>query len=97
MTVNPVLTTKKAAPSLTLQVEMGKSAPRSVNGSCVCGIIGSIVNSAGKGEGGVIDSTRVWYTQGYSEFYSIPKSYADNEFSMVAAHESGHPILASYA
>ena len=97
VTVNPVLATKKAAPSLTLQVEMGKSAPRSVNGSCVCGIIGSIVNSAGRGKGGVIDSTRVWYLYGYWRRLGYGLDIIENDFSMTAAHEIGHPVLASYA
>ncbi|KYK77523.1 hypothetical protein SA2876_05480, partial [Aggregatibacter actinomycetemcomitans serotype e str. SA2876] len=37
--VNPVLATEKAAPSLTLQVEMGSSYNRSVNASCACGTL----------------------------------------------------------
>ena len=42
------------------------------------------------------DVTRVWYLQGYYEHYSS-KSDAYDDFMMTAAHESGHPILASYA
>ena len=61
VTVNPVLTTKKAAPSLTLQVEMGRSYNRSVNASCACGTLAKL----GRGLGNVFsDVTRVWYLQG---------------------------------
>ncbi|WP_262404399.1 hypothetical protein [Aggregatibacter actinomycetemcomitans] len=95
--VNPVLATEKAAPSLTLQVEMGKSAPRSVNGSCVCGVIGSIVSAVGKGEGGLIDSTRVWYLYGHWRRLGYGLDIIENDFSMTAAHEVGHSVLASYA
>ena len=93
VTVNPVLATKKAAPSLTLQVEMGSSYNRSVNASCACGTLAKL----GRGLGNLFsDVTRVWYLQGYYEHYSS-KSDAYDDFMMTAAHESGHPILASYA
>ncbi|MDU7785224.1 MAG: hypothetical protein E7J79_02780 [Aggregatibacter aphrophilus] len=89
VTVNPVLATKKAAPSLTLQVEMGSSYNRSVNASCACGTLAKL----GRGLGNVFsDVTRVWYLQG-----RYGRSIADNEFLITVAHESGHPVLASYA
>ena len=94
MTVNPVLTTKKAAPSLTLQVEMGSTYNRSVNASCACGTLAKL----GRGLGNVFsDVTRVWYLQGYYEYKGASKNSIDNEFKMTAAHESGHSILSSYA
>ena len=93
VTVNPVLATKKAAPSLTLQVEMGSSYNRSVNASCACGTLAKL----GRGLGNLFsDVTRVWYLQGYYDRNGF-KIDADNDFMMTAAHESGHPILASYA
>lgn len=89
VTVNPVLATKKAAPSLTLQVEMGSSYNRSVNASCACGTLAKL----GRGLGNLFsDVTRVWYLQG-----RYGRSIADNEFLITVAHESGHPVLASYA
>ena len=89
VTVNPVLATKKAAPSLTLQVEMGSTYNRSVNASCACGTLAKL----GRGLGNVFsDVTRVWYLQG-----RYGRSIADNEFLITVAHESGHPVLASYA
>ena len=89
VTVNPVLATKKAAPSLTLQVEMGSTYNRSVNASCACGTLAKL----GRGLGNVFsDVTRVWYLQGYYDSKSVK-----NEFMVTAAHESGHPVLASYA
>ena len=94
MTVNPVLTTKKAAPSLTLQVEMGSTYNRSVNASCACGTLVKL----GRGLGNLFsDVTRVWYLQGYYEYRGAPKNSIDDEFKMTAAHESGHSILSSYA
>ncbi|WP_256979471.1 hypothetical protein [Aggregatibacter actinomycetemcomitans] len=87
--VNPVLATEKAAPSLTLQVEMGSSYNRSVNASCACGTLAKL----GRGLGNLFsDVTRVWYLQG-----RYGRNIADSEFLVTAAHESGHPILASYA
>ena len=92
MTVNPVLPTKKAAPSLTLQVEMGSSYNRSVNASCACGTLAKL----GRGLGNVFsDVTRVWYLLGF--YGSNAKYKANNDFMMTAAHEAGHSILASYA
>ena len=92
MTVNPVLATKKAAPSLTLQVEMGSSYNRSVNASCACGTLAKL----GRGLGNVFsDVTRVWYLLGF--YGSNAKYKANNDFMMTAAHEAGHSILASYA
>ena len=89
VTINPVLATKKAAPSLTLQVEMGSSYNRSVNASCACGTLAKL----GRGLGNLFsDVTRVWYLQG-----RYGRSIADNEFLITVAHESGHPVLASYA
>ena len=89
VTVNSVLATKKAAPSLTLQVEMGSTYNRSVNASCACGTLAKL----GRGLGNVFsDVTRVWYLQG-----RYGRSIADNEFLITVAHESGHPVLASYA
>ena len=89
VTVNPVLATKKAAPSLTLQVEMGSTYNRSVNASCACGTLAKL----GRGLGNLFsDVTRVWYLQG-----RYGRSIADNEFLITVAHESGHPVLASYA
>ena len=94
VTVNPVLATKKAAPSLTLQVEMGRSYNRSVNASCACGTLAKL----GRGLGNLFsDVTRVWYLQGYYEYRGAPKNSIDDEFKMTAAHESGHSILSSYA
>ncbi|MBN6064055.1 hypothetical protein [Aggregatibacter actinomycetemcomitans] len=91
--VNPVLATEKAAPSLTLQVEMGSSYNRSVNASCACGTLAKL----GRGLGNLFsDVTRVWYLQGYYTYNGI-KTDAYNDFMMTAAHESGHSILASYA
>ncbi|WP_257797771.1 hypothetical protein [Aggregatibacter actinomycetemcomitans] len=91
--VNPVLATEKAAPSLTLQVEMGSSYNRSVNASCACGTLAKL----GRGLGNLFsDVTRVWYLQGYYEQYGS-KSDAYNDFMMTSAHEAGHPVLASYA
>ena len=93
VTVNPVLATKKAAPSLTLQVEMGSSYNRSVNASCACGTLAKL----GRGLGNLFsDVTRVWYLQGYYTYNDV-KTDAKNDFMMTAAHESGHPVLASYA
>ena len=93
VTVNPVLATKKAAPSLTLQVEMGRSYNRSVNASCACGTLAKL----GRGLGNLFsDVTRVWYLQGYYTYNDV-KTDAKNDFMMTAAHESGHPVLASYA
>ena len=81
--------TKKAAPSLTLQVEIGSSYNRSVNASCACGTLAKL----GRGLGNLFsDVTRVWYLQG-----RYGRSIADNEFLITVAHESGHPVLASYA
>ena len=94
VTVNPVLATKKAAPSLSLKVEMGSSYNRSVNASCACGTLAKL----GRGLGNVFsDVTRVWYLQGYYEYRGAPKNSIDDEFKMTAAHESGHSILSSYA
>ncbi|EKX95697.1 hypothetical protein HMPREF9996_01474, partial [Aggregatibacter actinomycetemcomitans Y4] len=45
--VNPVLATEKAAPSLTLQVEMGSSYNRSVNASCACGTLAKLGRGLG--------------------------------------------------
>ncbi|KYK85558.1 hypothetical protein SC29R_11090, partial [Aggregatibacter actinomycetemcomitans serotype f str. SC29R] len=92
--VNPVLATEKAAPSLTLQVEMGSSYNRSVNASCACGTLAKL----GRGLGNLFsDVTRVWYLQGYYEYREVPKNSIDNEFKMTVAHESGHSVLSSYA
>ena len=92
VTVNPVLATKKAAPSLTLQVEMGSSYNRSVNASCACGTLAKL----GRGLGNMFsDVTRVWYLLGF--YGSNAKYKANNDFMMTAAHEAGHSILASYA
>ena len=89
VTINPVLATKKAAPSLTLQVEMGSSYNRSVNASCACETLAKL----GRGVGNVFsDVAGVWYLQGYYDSKSVK-----NEFMVTAAHESGHPVLASYA
>ena len=94
MTVNPVLTTKKAAPSLTLQVEMGSTYNRSVNASCACGTLAKL----GRGLVNVFsDVARVWYLQGYYENYYVTKNELIDDFMFTAAHESGHSILASYA
>ena len=94
VTVNPVLITKKAAPSLTLQVEMGNSYNRSVNASCACGTLAKL----GRGLGNLFsDVTRVWYLQGYYEYYGYKKVHICNDFMMTAAHESGHAVLSSYA
>ena len=94
VTVNPVLTTKKAAPSLTLQVEMGNSYNRSVNASCACGTLAKL----GLGLVNVFsDVTRGWYLQGYYENYYFTKNELIDDFMFTAAHESGHSILASYA
>jgi len=94
VTVNPVLTTKKAAPSLTLQVEMGSSYNRSVNVSCACGTLAKL----GRGLGNLFsDVTRGWYLQGYYENYYFTKNELIDDFMFTAAHESGHSILASYA
>ena len=94
VTVNPVLTTKKAAPSLTLQVEMGSTYNRSVNASCACGTLVKL----GRGLVNVFsDVARVWYLQGYYENYYVTKNELIDDFMFTAAHESGHSILASYA
>ena len=94
MTVNPVLATKKAAPSLTLQVEMGSSYNRSVNASCACGTLAKL----GRGLGNLFsDVTRVWYLQGFYENHYFTKNELIDDFMFTAAHESGHSILASYA
>ena len=94
VTVNPVLTTKKAAPSLTLQVEMGSSYNRSVNVSCACGTLAKL----GRGLGNLFsDVTRVWYLQGFYENHYFTKNELIDDFMFTAAHESGHSILASYA
>ncbi|WP_262404400.1 hypothetical protein [Aggregatibacter actinomycetemcomitans] len=91
--VNPVLATEKAAPSLTLQVEMGSSYNLSVNASCACGTLAKL----GRGLGNLFsDVTRVWYLQGYYTYNGV-KTDANNDFMMTSAHESGHPVLASYA
>ena len=74
---------------MTLQVEMGSTYNRSVNASCACGTLAKL----GRGLGNVFsDVTRVWYLQGYYDSKSVK-----NEFMVTAAHESGHPVLASYA
>ena len=94
VTVNPVLTTKKAAPSLTLQVEMGSSYNRSVNASCACGTLAKL----GRGLVNVFsDVTRGWYLQGYYENYYFTKNELIDDFMFTATHDSGHSILASYA
>ncbi|MBN6064667.1 hypothetical protein HYE55_10365 [Aggregatibacter actinomycetemcomitans] len=88
---------KYSAPPLTLQIEANKSFNRSVNASCVCGIIGKIAGNLGKNSSGLLDTTRAWYLQGYFESLKYPKSYIRDYFMMTVAHESGHPVLASYA
>ena len=101
--IKPKETKEKAAPSLTLQVETFYlfNPARSVNSSCVCGVIGAIIGNIGKGNSGFlgIDTTKVWYLQ---KFYqrkrpSESKALAEANFRRTAAHEVGHPILASYA
>ena len=91
--VNPVLATKKAAPSLSLKVETANKDQRSSNASCVCGFTGRIAS----GLGGFIDTTIIWYLQGFWEARKYPKNYIREHFMMTAAHESGHAILSSYA
>ena len=94
MTVNPVLATKKAAPSLTLQVEMGSSYNRSVNVPCACGTLAKL----GRGLGNLFsDVTRVWYLQGFYENNYFTKNELIDDFMFTVAHESGRSILASYA
>ena len=94
--IKPKETKEKAAPSLTLQVDLSEKGKRSVNASCVCGIIGSIAGNIGRNNNGFlgIDTTKVWYLQGY---YGYDQATAEANFKRVAAHESGHPILANYA
>lgn len=93
--IKPKETKEKAAPSLTLQVDLSKKGKDSVNASCTCGIIGKIVGSVGRNSNGFLglDSTRAWYLQGYYQ----NKETAEANFKRVVAHELGHPILASYA
>ncbi|OOF42994.1 hypothetical protein BKK49_01320 [Rodentibacter rarus] len=92
--VNPVLATEKAAPSLTLQVEMGSAYNRSVNASCACGTLAKL----GRGLGNLFsDVTRVWYLQGFYEKHYFSKNSLIDDFMFTAAHESGHSILAGYA
>jgi len=70
-------------------VEMGSSYNRSVNASCACETLAKL----GRGVGNVFsDVAGVWYLQGYYDSKSVK-----NEFMVTAAHESGHPVLASYA
>ncbi|TCP96529.1 hypothetical protein EDC44_10462 [Cricetibacter osteomyelitidis] len=104
--INPKEAETKSAPSLTLQVETWYlfSPSRSVNASCVCGIIGGIAGNIGNGNAGFLglDATKVWYLQKYFQqlYISSParaESAARDNFKMTAAHEAGHPVLASYA
>ena len=68
---------------------MGSSYNRSVNASCACETLAKL----GRGVGNVFsDVAGVWYLQGYYDSKSVK-----NEFMVTAAHESGHPVLASYA
>ena len=77
-----MLATKKAAPSLTLQVEMGSSYNRSVNASCAYEILAKL----GRGLVNVFsDVTRGWYLQGYYENYYFTKNELIDDFMFTAA------------
>lgn len=98
--IKPKETKEKAAPSLTLQVDLSEKGNRSVNASCVCGVVGAIAGNIGKGNSGFlgIDTSRVWYLQRFfQKNYPLDPNLPIDNFKMTVAHESGHPILASYA
>ena len=97
VTVNPVLATKKAAPSLTLRVSNDPRGDRSVNASCACGILPKIARGGTHLIDDIIpslDMTVIWYLNGIIDWN---ESYKVLKFMQTAAHESGHPILANYA
>ena len=97
VTVNPVLATKKAAPSLTLRVSNDPRGDRSVNASCACGILPRVTRGITDLIDDIIpslDMTVIWYLNGIIDW---DESYKVLKFMQTAAHESGHPILANYA
>ena len=100
VTVKPIydkLMTKHIAPSLTLRVSNDPRGDRSVNSSCACGILPRIARGVTHLIDDIIpaaDMTMVWYLNGIPGW---DDSYKMLKFMQTAAHESGHPILASYA
>ncbi|MBN6069084.1 hypothetical protein HYE54_10200 [Aggregatibacter actinomycetemcomitans] len=95
--VNPVLATEKAAPSLTLRISNDPKGDRSVNASCACGILPRIARGVTDLVDDIIpalDMTVVWYLDAVPTW---SQSYKIHLFMQTVAHESGHPVLASYA
>ena len=97
VTINPVLAIEKAAPSLTLRISNNPKGDRASNASCACGLLPRIARGLTNLVDDVIpalDMTVVWYLD------AIPtwnQSYKIRKFMETVAHESGHPVLASYA